>query len=46
VIVGGSILSNELEHLGPSDRDAIREQLGRIDFAQFKEALRGNGQMP
>jgi hypothetical protein len=46
VMVAGSILANEFEHLGPSDRDAIRQQLGQIDFAQFKEALRGNGQMP
>jgi hypothetical protein len=46
VMVAGSILANEFEHLDPSDRDAIRQQLGQMDFAQFKEALRGNVQMP
>jgi hypothetical protein len=46
LLVAGSVLSNELEALNPSDRAAIREQLGKIDFAQFKETLRGNGQLP
>jgi hypothetical protein len=46
LLCAGSILTNEFEALDPSDRDAIRRQLGQIDFPQFKEALRGNGQMP
>lgn len=46
LLCAGSILTNELEALDPSDRDAIRQQLGKIDFAKFKDALRGNVQIP
>ena len=44
LLIAGSVLSNELEALDPSDRDAIREQLGKIDLNQFKKTLLGNGQ--
>jgi hypothetical protein len=46
VIIAGSILANEFMAVDPVDREAMRQQLGRVDFAQFKEVLRGNGQMP
>ncbi|MGA2056825.1 MAG: hypothetical protein ABSG88_16115 [Bradyrhizobium sp.] len=46
LLIAGSIISNEFEHLDPNDRDVIRRQLGKIDFEQFKRTLRGNGQRP
>src|SRR5258708_11006683 len=46
LLIAGSVISNEFEHLDPNDRDAIRRQLGKIDFEQFKQTLRGKGQAP
>ncbi len=46
LLIAGSVLSNEFEHLDPNNRDAIRRQLGKIDFEQFKQTLRGRGQAP
>lgn len=46
LLCAGSILTNEFEALDPSDRDAIRQQLGKIDFTKFKETLRGNVKIP
>lgn len=45
LMIAGSVITNELEALSQSDRDAIRRQLAEIDLNQFKQALRGNGQL-
>jgi hypothetical protein len=46
VMIAGSILANKFENLEPTDRNAIRRQLGQVDLAHFKEVLRGKGEMP
>lgn len=46
LLCASSIITNEFEALDQSDRDAIWQQMGKIDFAKFKEALRGNVQIP
>lgn len=46
VICAGSILANEFFALDPDDRGDMRRQLGAVDFAHFKEVLRGNGELP
>jgi len=46
VIIAGSILANKYENLEPDDREAMRQQLGHVDFAHFKEVLRDKAQLP
>jgi hypothetical protein len=46
LLIAGSVLSNEFEHLEPNDRDVIWQELGKIDFNQFKLMLRGSVQRP
>lgn len=42
LLVVGTVLSNEFEHLPAPDRTAIHRQLTALDFAAFQEALRGS----
>src|SRR5437879_3298473 len=42
LLVAGSVLSNEFEHLAAPDRAAVHRQLTALDFAAFQQALRGS----
>jgi hypothetical protein len=46
VICAGSILANEFLALDPDDREDMRRQLRSVDFAEFKEVLRGKVELP
>ena len=46
LMMAGFILAHEVEALEPPDREAIRQQLAALDFAQFKRVLRGELKMP
>jgi hypothetical protein len=42
ILVASSVITNEFEHLPPRDRSVVHQQLKGLDFAKFKEGLRGN----